>query len=147
MITITAKEAKNRLGEYMMESMRSPVAVTHHGKPFVYIVSNRDFAKSSTGFPHAALDDLKHRLSCEVLASFPLKTIRQRSIANLLRWKSRGVSSAAYEEWLALMRDGSDQQVLAAMVGLDEDSNRLRQSFPYAGMLDKKSVARIREAR
>ena len=147
MITVTAKEAKNRLGEYMMEAMREPVAITHHGKPFVFLVANRDFGRAQGGFFQADLDAMKHRLSCEVVARFTLKEIRRRSLANLKRWKSKGVSSPAYIQWTELLRAGSDQKLLTAMLGLGEESNRLRQSLPYVGLLDQKTVEALREIR
>jgi hypothetical protein len=48
-------------------------------------------------------------------------------------WRTQGTWCSAYGEWEALMRNGSDQEVIAAMTGPDENANRLRQSPPYAG--------------
>lgn len=146
MLSVTAKEAKNRLGEYMKEAMREPVEITHHGKPSIYLVSRRDFVpRLSSGFKQDALDEVKLRLSCEVLSKWTLPDIRRRSCENIQRWSGNGVTSPAYGEWLELMQSGSDQQVLVAMIGLSQESNRLRQSLPYVGLLSQEEMEQIRE--
>lgn len=94
---------------------------------------------------HATLDAIKHRISCTVLATFPLPEIRQRSLVNIERWRANGVSSPAYEEWRVILDDPDDTRIIAAMVGLDENANRLRQSMPYVGMLDKDVVRQFNE--
>jgi prevent-host-death family protein len=145
MITVTAKEAKNRLGEVLRTSMREPVEITHHGKPIAYVVSQRSFPEARTGFTPRELDRIKHQMACEIVTRFDLAEIRRHSLQNLDRWRDSGVTSHAYDEWRHLLESGTDREVLAVMVGSTEDGNRLRQSPPYVGMLEKGTLERIRE--
>lgn len=144
METFTAKDAKNRLGEVLRAALRAPVVITVHGKPSVQITAVED-AQRAPPNAQAGLDTVKHRLSCAVLARFPLDEIRQRSIDNIERWRANGVTGGAYDEWMAIMGAADDRQMIAAMVGLDEKSNQLRQSIPYVGMLPKSVVRQINE--
>ena len=79
------------------------------------------------------LDEKKLRRAQHLLDTVPLPEIRRVSLATLERWRRQGTWCSAYGEWEALMRNGSDLDVVAAMTGLDENANRLRQSPPYAG--------------
>jgi prevent-host-death family protein len=138
METYTAKDAKNRLGEVLRAALRAPVVITVHGKPSVKIMAvENPSAASLPSTPNAqeALDALKHRLSCAVLANFPLEEIRRRSMENIARWRANGVTGGSYDEWTAIIQDSDDLAMIRAMVGLDEKSNQLRQSIPYVGML------------
>ena len=51
---------------------------------------------------------------------------------------------------LAVVRQFTPREIraqsLAAMLGRDEDSNRLRQSPPYVGLLSRDEVKRLNEA-
>ncbi len=94
---------------------------------------------------HAELDELKRRISLEVLARHKPEDIRRRSLDNLDRWKKSGAWCSAYDEWRKILERGSDQALYAAMVGADERGNRLRQSPPYAGMLPRDVLERLRE--
>lgn len=148
METFTAKDAKNRLGEVLRAALRAPVVITVHGKPSVQVMAVEDAERlPPRAAPNAqvALDTAKHRLSCAVLARFPLDEIRQRSIENIERWRANGVTGGAYDEWMAIIGASGDRQMIAAMVGLDEKSNQLRQSIPYVGMLPKSVVRQINE--
>lgn len=148
METYTAKEAKNRLGEVLRAALRAPVLITVHGKPSVQIMAVEDaerFPPPPVPSGHDALDTIKHRISCAVLARFSLDEIRQRSIDNIERWRANGVTGGAYDEWMAIIGASDDRQMIAAMVGLDEKSNQLRQSIPYVGMLPKSVVRQINE--
>lgn len=145
MITVTAKEAKNRLGEVLRQSQRSPVEITHHGKPFAYMVSRHDFHSASGAFTQEQLDRLKHLIACELVAQFSIDEIRVRSLENLDRWETSGLTGQVYDEWRRIMKTGSDRQVLSAMIGTSEESNRLRQSPPYVGMLERGAVESLRE--
>lgn len=91
----------------------------------------------------SVLDEMKLRLSIEALSRFPLDDIRRKSIANLQRWKNNGVWCDAYEEWLAIMSNGDDCDVVLVMTGRDDRGNRLRQSLPYVGLLPKEEVLRL----
>ena len=94
---------------------------------------------------HAELDELKRRISLEVLARHKPAGIRRRSLENLARWKKSGVWCGAYDEWLEILEHGSDQALFGAMAGTDDRGNRLRQSPPYAGMLPRDVLERLRE--
>ena len=94
---------------------------------------------------HAELDELKRRISLEVLARHQPADIRCRSLGNLARWKKSGVWCGAYDEWLEILERGSDGALFGAMVGTDDRANRLRQSPPYAGMLSRDVLERLRE--
>lgn len=144
MESYTAKEAKNRLGEVLRAALREPVVITVHGKPSVCVMPVAD-AEEKLRVPknlHDVLDSIKHKISCEVLATFPLPEIKARAKANILRWRANEADDPVYDEWLAIIEDANDSKMIAAMVGLSDNSNRLRQSFPYVGMLPK---ARVRE--
>ena len=91
------------------------------------------------------LDEFKLRLAAAILEKFDLPTIRARSLSNLARWKSNGVWCSAYDEWLTLLEGCDDAVVVAAMTGSDERANRLRQSPPYTGLLDEKTIGQLRE--
>jgi hypothetical protein len=81
----------------------------------------------------ALLDEKKLRRAKHLLNTVPLPEIRRVSLATLKRWRKQQAWCSAYGEWETLMRDGSDQDVIAVMTGQDENANRLRQSPPYAG--------------
>lgn len=93
---------------------------------------------------HNCLDEIKRRLSSEVLARFSLAAIRAHAKENLLRWKKKGTWGAAYEEWFMIIEFAEDSVLTSYMIGLDENSNRLRQSIPYVGMLDQDVVRSIK---
>ncbi|PRC92008.1 hypothetical protein [Solimicrobium silvestre] len=93
-----------------------------------------------------SLDAFKLRLAQEIIRQVEFSDIREKSLANLSRWKLNGVWSSAYDEWEQLMKSGSEAKIMAIMIGQDEDANRLRQSAPYTGLLDQQTVERVREA-
>jgi antitoxin component of MazEF toxin-antitoxin module len=94
---------------------------------------------------HEALDELKRKLAFEVVARFTANLIRAQSLANLNRWRKNGVWGPVYEEWQQILESPSDGDLFAVMLGRDEDSNRLRQSPPYVGLLPRAVVERINE--
>ncbi len=147
MRTYTAREAKNKLGEVLRDAQRAPVLITMHGKPVVRITSVHEEVDevAPPQNTHALLDSIKHRISCAVLATFPLAEIKQRSLANIERWRANGTSGPAYEEWSRIIQDPDNTRMIAAMVGMSEHANQLRQSIPYVGMLDKDVVKKFNE--
>ena len=98
-----------------------------------------------TTHAHEMLDELKRKLSAEVASRFPARLIRAHSLANLHRWKKNGVWGPAYKEWQALLESGNDGELFAVMLGRDDNSNRLRQSPPYVGLLPREVVRRLNE--
>jgi hypothetical protein len=71
--------------------------------------------------------------------------IRAQSLANLHRWKQQGTWVSAFDEWLQILEGGSDGALFAAMLGRDQNSNRLRQSVPFVGLLSPEKVKVIYE--
>ena len=149
MLTFTAREAKNRLGEVFRAAESETVEITNHGKPIVRIISikNSESIQKSVASNHAQamLDQIKFRISCEILARFSVDQIRKKSFENLTRWKENGSWSLAYDDWMAILEKKDDRKLIASMIGFDERSNQLRQSMPYVGLLDKSTVRKINE--
>ncbi len=92
-----------------------------------------------------ALDELKRNIAAAVTARFTAHEIRARSLANLHRWEKSGAWVSAYTEWQGILERGDDGELFAAMLGRDENSNRLRQSPPYMGLLPREEVRRLNE--
>lgn len=93
--------------------------------------------------PVLVLNDLKLWLSQATLASADLKTIRLKSLSNLLRWKAQGTWGCVYEEWLELMTQGSDLHVIHVMTSQDDEPNRMRQSMPFVGIVDEQTRSAV----
>ena len=91
------------------------------------------------------LDELKRELAVAVVRGFSPREIRAQSLANLHRWKRQGTWVSAYDEWQRILESGSDGELFAAMLGRDEQSNRLRQSPPFVGLLSQEQVREIYE--
>jgi antitoxin component of MazEF toxin-antitoxin module len=100
---------------------------------------------SKSGSSHDALDELKRNLAAEVVSRFTPNLIRAHGLANLHRWKKSGVWGHVYVEWEEMLKSASDGELFAAMLGRDENSNRLRQSPPYVGLLPREVVRRLNE--
>lgn len=94
---------------------------------------------------HEMLDELKRKLASEVVSRCTPKLIRAHSLANLSRWRRNGVWGSVYKEWQEILAGASDGDLFAAMLGRDENSNRLRQSPPYVGLLPRDVVRRLNE--
>jgi antitoxin component of MazEF toxin-antitoxin module len=91
------------------------------------------------------LDKLKRDIAAEVLAQFPVDVIRRKSLHNLARWKKSGNWSRTYDAWTAILHDPDDGRLYKAMLGGDDESNRLRQSMPFVGLLGDEDLGRLRE--
>ena len=91
------------------------------------------------------LDDLKLAISMEVVSRFSVKEIRKKSRENLARWKKSGTWGAAYQEWREIIANPDAELLIKAMIGRDDNSNRLRQSMPYVGLLPKTVAEGLRE--
>jgi antitoxin component of MazEF toxin-antitoxin module len=97
------------------------------------------------GSSQERMDERKRQLAVAVVREYSPRQIRAQSLANLHRWKSQGTWIPAYEEWQQILETGSDGALFAAMLGRDEDSNRLRQSMPFVGLLSQQQVKAIYE--
>lgn len=146
MKSYSAKDAKNRLGEVLRAALEAPLVITVHGKPSVCIMSMEASSfREKRENSQNRLDTIKHRISCEVLATFPISEIKKRSMGNIERWRINGFESKAYDEWVEIIKDQDNQKMISAMIGLNQRSNQLRQSIPYVGMIDKEIVRKINE--
>jgi antitoxin component of MazEF toxin-antitoxin module len=103
----------------------------------------RPLARRSSS--HLRLDEVKRSLSLAVIRCCTPQEIRAQSLANLHRWKAQGTWVSAYDEWTEILEKGGDGALFAAMLGRDDNSNRLRQSMPYAGLLSQEEVKKINE--
>jgi len=91
------------------------------------------------------LDEFKRNLALEVVRRNSVDDIRRRSLDNLQRWKRNGVWCSAYDEWRRILENGDDGKLFAAMMGRDQEANRLRQSPPYMGLLPSSVLEKLRE--
>lgn len=92
---------------------------------------------------HEKLDDKKLHLARMVVRLVSMDKIRKKSLDNLRRWNENGVWVSAHDEWRTLLEQGSDEEVIAVMTGTDQRSNRLRQSPPYSGLIDRSVLETI----
>lgn len=90
------------------------------------------------------IDRMKLAHARLLISRFSIDEIRKKGLANLYRWESNGVWSASYDEWRSILTNASDIEVMETIVGQNQRSNRLRQSPPYVGMLDKKEVEALK---
>ncbi len=97
------------------------------------------------GGSHQALDELKRTIALEVVRRFDAAQIRAQILANLHRWAAKGTWVSAYDDWKRIAESGDDGALFAAMLGRDEDADRLRQSMPFVGLLPKEVVRRLNE--
>lgn len=72
------------------------------------------------------------RVALEI-ASVP--EIRDRSFANLARWKTCGTWGQVYDEWHSILTLASDDEIVKIMTSLDDNSCRLRSSPPFVGLV------------
>jgi hypothetical protein len=94
-------------------------------------------SSDEAGKAQAELDAKKLHRAIHLLANFPISTIRAKSLENIQRWVANGTWVSALDEWHDIMLSGADDDVIGAMTGTDERSNRLRQSPPYVGLLSR----------
>jgi hypothetical protein len=82
------------------------------------------------------LDAKKLASATRVVRCCTVDQIRRKSLDNIKRWNSKGTWVSAHDEWRTLMERGTDEEIIAVMMGTDERSNRLRQSPPYVGLVE-----------
>lgn len=97
------------------------------------------------GAGHRVLDELKRAIALEVVRRFDASQIRAQILANLHRWRARGTWVGAYDEWKRIAESKDDGALFAAMIGTDEEADRLRQSMPFVGLLPREVVRRLNE--
>lgn len=103
------------------------------------------FPPARGGFSHQALDDLRRAIAAAVVERHTPRRIRAQILANLHRWKQRGVWGPAYEEWLEIASSEDDGRLYAVMLGRDEEAVRLRQSAPFVGLLPRQDTRGLHE--
>lgn len=101
--------------------------------------------RARSGFSHQELDELRRSIALAVVARHTPREVRAQILANLHRWKERGVWGRAYEEWRDIAADEDDGRLFAVMLGRDEEAVRMRQSAPFVGLLPKEEVRRLNE--
>jgi len=101
--------------------------------------------RASGGFSHQELDRLRWSISLAVVRHCTPREIKAKSLANLHRWRQQGAWVSAFDEWLQIIKSADDGRLYAAMLGRDEDSIRLRQSMPYAGLLPQMELRKLYE--
>lgn len=91
------------------------------------------------------LDLLKLLIARWVVEKYSTEDIRNKSLQNLARWKANGVWNSGYEQWERLLLHASDADIHEVMTSeAEEPCNRLRQSPPYVGLVDSKTIRRLR---
>lgn len=100
---------------------------------------------TSTQNAQDKLDEMKLLRSKMVFSRYRVDQIRELSLTNLARWKESGAWCSVYDEWEFIMRQPDDMVIMDAMIGLSQNSNRLRQSSPYVGMINRQELEAIRE--
>ncbi len=86
-----------------------------------------------------------HRLIAERLVAQPEMVI-PKALDNLRRWTDGACLSGAYAEWHAILVGKKPEEIAALLVSEDEDAVRLRQSSPFAGVLDAREVWKIKRS-
>jgi len=94
---------------------------------------------------HDRLDEFKRNIALEVVRTASADEIRRRSLENLARWKRSGAWCSAYDDWSRIIDSDDDGKLYAAMIGRDDEANRLRQSPPYMGILPNSVLEKLRE--
>jgi antitoxin component of MazEF toxin-antitoxin module len=97
------------------------------------------------GLSHQVLDELKRSIALAVVRQFTPQQIRAQIMGNLHRWRRQGAWVSAYDEWQGIAERGNDGELFAAMLGVDDEAVKLRQSMPFVGLLSQAEVRRLHE--
>jgi hypothetical protein len=89
-------------------------------------------------------EKLRLAIATLILKTFPVEVIRQRNIDNMNRWKSQGTWSLVYDEWMTLLTDGTDADVIEAMTAETDKASRLGSVHPYTGLLEQTVVQQLK---
>ena len=138
---ITVRRIGNSLGIIVPKAALDRWKVTEGGELELTDLGIRPFV----GPGHRALDELKRSIALEVVRRFSAAQIRAQILANLHRWRSKGSWVSAYDDWKRIAESGDDGALFAAMLAHDEESERLRQSMPFVGLLPKEVVRKLNE--
>lgn len=92
-------------------------------------------------------DRLGLRVARAALQVASVQEIREKSLANLDRWNGNGVWVPDHDAWRELMKEGTEDEVIAVMTGTDPRAVRLRRSSPYVGLISDTTRMYLRETR
>jgi Arc/MetJ-type ribon-helix-helix transcriptional regulator len=84
---------------------------------------------------------LMHRLVADRLRQSPSDVVRF-GLNNLQRWQKAGVDCEDFSDWDRLLHS-APERILETLESEDEDSCRLRQSSPFAGLVSEEERSRI----
>lgn len=133
---LVVQKLTKKLGKRVNRKLELGSTVLHIGKSVTY-----ENAQSR-------LDAFKLRIARAVLKHHSIDEIRRKSLENLARWKAKKTWNPGYAQWEQIMLHASDDDIRNIMSSdIEEPSNRLRQSSPYVGLLDKKIVEELRAKR
>lgn len=82
-----------------------------------------------------------HRIVAERYRESPAEVIRF-GLENLKRWQQRGVNCDDFRVWEEILRSSS-QRLPDILLGSGEEAVRLRQSSPFAGLVEEQSRKEI----
>jgi hypothetical protein len=143
MMKIAVQRLGDSLGILIPESTLSAWGVNEGD---YLVLSERSIAPPKRGgLSQGALDELNRSIALAVVRRFTPQEIRARIVANLQRWQQQDVWASAYEEWREIAMSGDDGRLFTAMLGLDDDAVRLRQSMPFVGLLSQNEVRALHE--
>jgi len=126
---LLAKKMKGRVNRHLQIG----VSLLHIGESI-------SFANAQT-----RLDLLKLLVARALVENHSMDEIRTKSLENLSRWKSNNVWNSGYRDWENLLLNASDEEIREILYSdVEEPSNRLRQSPPYVGILDEKTIRELR---
>lgn len=95
----------------------------------------------STHQLHEMCSLMMHRIVVEHFQENPIKII-EFGLNNLQRWRKKGVSCDDFEIWEEILRF-SPQRLPEILSNTNEESIRLRQSSPFAGLVPEESRQKI----
>jgi hypothetical protein len=97
--------------------------------------------KCATHQLHEMRSLMMHRIVVEQFQQDPIKII-EFGLNNLQRWRKKGVSCDDFEIWEEILRF-SPQRLPEILSSTSEESIRLRQSSPFAGLVPEESRQKI----
>ena len=81
------------------------------------------------------------QLVCEKLRRNP--ELIQVAVNNIRRWEEKGPLNPALEEWKVIL-NGPRERIYEILTGTDSQSQRIRSSSPFAGVLTQDEREQIR---
>jgi hypothetical protein len=82
-----------------------------------------------------------HRIVARRFREDPISVI-EYGLKNLERWEHNGLDCQDFSLWKQILK-GSHQQIPEVLTSLSEESVRLRQSSPFAGLISENDRKKI----